>query len=176
MNEITNIEDKIYIIRGKRVMLDSDLAQLFGVTTKTFNQAVKRNLIRFPEDFIFRLSKEEFDCLRSQFVTSNTKRGGRTYLPFAFTEHGAVMCANILKSDKAVEASVQVVRAFVKMRSILIEYKELKTRIDKLENKYDRHFKIWKQSLAVCCGYLFAAAADGCGFLSEPTGLGYRTQ
>ena len=122
MNEIMNIDDKIFTIRGKRVMLDYDLANLFGVTTK------------------------------------------------AFTEHGAVMCANILKSDKAVEASVQIVRAFVKMRSILIEYKELKTRIDKLENKYDRHFKIWKQFLTFGCKYLFVAAAVGCGFCPSPPG------
>ena len=133
MNEIVNIENKIYIIRGKRVMLDSDLAQLYGVTTKIFNQAVNRNLARFPEDFLFRLSKKEFDGLRSQLVTSNVeqRRGGRRYLPFAFTEHGAVMAANVLRSDRAVEASVTVVRAFVKMRSFLVEYKELKTKIDK---------------------------------------------
>ena len=140
MNEIMSINDKIFTIRGKRVMLDYDLANLFGVTTKAFKQAVKRNINRFPDDFVFQLTKSELNDLRSQFVTFNILN--TRYLPFAFTEHGAVMCANILKSDNAVEASVQIVRAFVKMRSILIEYKELKTRIDKLENKYDRHFKI----------------------------------
>ncbi len=140
MNEIINIENKIYIIREKRVMLDFDLAKVFGVETKTFNQAVKRNLTRFPDDFMFQLTKSELETLRSQFVTFNILN--RRYLPFAFTEHGAVMAANILRSDRAVEASIAVVRAFVKMRSILDEYKELKTKIDKLENKYDKQFKI----------------------------------
>jgi hypothetical protein len=141
MNEIINIENKIYIIRGKRVMLDFDLAKVFSVETRTFNQAVKRNLNRFPDDFMFQLTKSEFENLISQFVTSSSW-GGLRKLPFAFTEHGAVMAANILRSDRAVEASVAVVRAFVKMRSILDEYKELKTKIDKLENKYDKQFKI----------------------------------
>ncbi len=121
-------------------MLDFDLAQLYGVATKAFKQAVKRNINRFPDDFMFQLTKAELEVLRSQFVTFNLLN--TRYLPFAFTEHGAVMVANILHSERAVKASVTVVRAFVKMRSILVEYKELKTRIDKLENKYDKHFKI----------------------------------
>ncbi len=141
MNEIINIENKIYIIRGKKVMLDFDLAKVFGVETRTFNQAVKRNLNRFPDDFMFQLTKSELENLMSQFVISSSW-GGIRKLPFAFTEHGAVMAANVLRSDRAVEASVAVVRAFVKMRSILDEYKELKTKIDKLENKYDKQFKI----------------------------------
>ena len=140
MKEIINIENKIYIIRGKRVMLDFDLAKVFGIETKIFNQAVKRNLNRFPDDFMFQLTKSELETLRSQFVTFNILN--TRYLPFAFTEHGAVMAANILRSNRAIEASVAVVRAFVKMRSILEEYKELKTKIDKLENKYDKQFKI----------------------------------
>ena len=140
MDEIVNIENKIYIIRGKRVMLDFDLANVFGVTTKAFKQAVKRNTNRFPDDFIFQLTKPELEGLRSQFVTFNLLN--TRYLPFAFTEHGAVMAANILHSDRAVKASVAVVRAFINMRSMLIEYKELKSKVDKLENKYDKHFKI----------------------------------
>ena len=140
MNEIVNIEDKIYIIRGKRVMLDFELSKVFGITTKAFKQAIKRNINRFPDDFMFQLTKPELEVLRSQFVTFNLLN--TRYLPFAFTEHGAVMVANILHSERAVKASVTVVRAFVKMRSILIEYKELKSKVDKLENKYDKHFKI----------------------------------
>jgi len=141
MNEITNIEDSIYIIRGKRVMLDSDLAQLYGVTTKRLNEQMKRNRDRFPEDFIFQLSKDEKNEVVAK-CDHLAKLKFSPALPYAYTEHGAVMLASVLKSTVAVQASIQVVRAFVKMRSILIEYKELKTRIDKLENKYDRHFKI----------------------------------
>ena len=140
MNEITNIEDKIYIIRGKRVMLDFELSKVFGITTKAFKQAIKRNINRFPDDFMFQLTKPELEVLRSQFVTFNLLN--TRYLPFAFTEHGAVMAANVLHSDRAVKASVAVVRAFINMRSMLVEYKELKSKVDKLENKYDKHFKI----------------------------------
>ena len=104
------IENKIYLIRGKKVILDSDLAQLYGVETKVFNQAIKRNLKRFPEDFMFQLSREEFsDILRSQFVTSKTSSGGRRYMPYVFTEHGAIMAATVLNSEKAVEMSIYVV-------------------------------------------------------------------
>jgi len=144
MTEIISIEDKIYIIRGKRVMLDSDLAQLYGVTTKRLNEQMKRNSERFPKDFIFQLTKDEIFTLQVSRSQNATLKQGQNikYLPYAYTEHGAVMLASVLKSTIAVQASIQVVRAFVKMRSILVEYKELKTRIDKLENKYDKNFKI----------------------------------
>ncbi len=144
MTEIISIEDKIYIIRGKRVMLDSDLAQLYGVTTKRLNEQMKRNSERFPKDFIFQLTKDEISTLQVSRSQNATLKQGQNikYLPYAYTEHGAVMLASVLKSTIAVQASIQVVRAFVKMRSILVEYKELKTRIDKLENKYDKNFKI----------------------------------
>jgi len=141
MNEITNIENKIYIIRGKRVMLDFDLAQLYGVATKRLNEQMKRNRERFPEDFIFQLSKDE----KNEVVAKCDHLVNLKFspvLPYAYTEHGAVMLASVLKSTVAVQASIQVVRAFVKMRSILIEYKELKSKVEKLENKYDKHFKI----------------------------------
>jgi hypothetical protein len=141
MNEITNIDDKIFTIRGKRVMLDSDLAQLYGVTTKRLNEQMKRNRERFPEDFIFQLTKDEKNEVVAKCDHLVKLKFSPTF-PYAYTEHGAVMLASVLKSQIAVQASVQIVRAFVKMRSILIEYKELKTKIDKLENKYDRHFKI----------------------------------
>ena len=112
-----HVESKILEIRGERVMLDADLADVYGVTTKALNQAVKRNLDRFPEDFKFQLTAEVAASLRSQTVTSKQGRGGRRYVPWAFTEHGALMAATVLNSPRAVEMSVFVVRAFVRRRS-----------------------------------------------------------
>jgi len=139
---IERIEQKIYVIRGEKIMLDSDLAEIYGVTTKRFNEQVKRNLNRFPEDFMFQLTAEEDEHLRSQIATSNKKRGGRRYLPYVFTEHGALMAANILNSERAVEASVAVVRAFVKLRQILLSNADLSRKVEELEKKYDANFKI----------------------------------
>lgn len=139
---IERIEQKIYVVRGERVMLDSDLAEIYGVETKMFNRAVKRNIKRFPEDFMFQLTDEEDESLRFQIGTSNKKRGGRRYLPYVFTEHGALMAANILNSDRAVEASVAVVRAFVKLRRLLASNAELSKKVEALERKYDANFKI----------------------------------
>jgi len=133
------IEDKIYLFRGQRVMLDSDLAQIYEVETRVLNQAVNRNLGRFPKDFVFQLSRNEFNSLISQTVTSKTGRGGRRKLPYAFTEHGAVMLASVLNSPTAVEASITVVRAFVKMRSILALHKDLAKKIDQLAKVAVRH-------------------------------------
>jgi len=134
------IEQAILQIRGERVILDSDLAGLYGVETKRLNEQVKRNIDRFPEDFMFQLSAEEQGALRSQSATSKG-RGGRRYAPFAFTEHGAIMAANVLNSPRAVEASVYVVRAFVRLRNMLMQDKEFAARLDKLEShvgKQDR--------------------------------------
>lgn len=136
---IENIEQKIYLIRGQKVMLDSDLAVVYQVETKMLNRAVKRNLHRFPEDFMFQLTEEEIKSLRFQIGTSKTGRGGRRYLPYVFTEHGAVMLASVLNSATAVEASIQVVRAFVKMRSILALHQDLAERIEELEETTDKH-------------------------------------
>ncbi len=136
---IEKIEEKIYFIRGQRVMLDSDLAEIYQVATKALNQAVKRNLDRFPKDFMYQLTDGEIDSLRSQSVTSKTKRGGRRYLPYVFTEHGAVMLASVLNSPTAVEASIIVVRAFVKMRSILALHKDLADRVVELEKVTEHH-------------------------------------
>ena len=133
------IESLILIIRGQRVMLDADLAVLYGVSTKVFNQAVKRNLNRFPEDFMFQLTEEEAESLRSQIVTSKEGRGGRRYLPYAFTEHGTVMAANVLNSKRAVQASVFVVRAFVRLREILATHKEIAAKVEELERKLTSH-------------------------------------
>ena len=136
---IEEIEEKIYFIRGQKVMLDSDLAEVYQVETKVLNQAVKRNLHRFPEDFMFQLAEDETESLRSQIVTSNKGRGGRRYMPYAFTEHGAVMLASVLNSPTAIEASIKVVRAFVKMRSILALHQDLAERIEELEKVTDKH-------------------------------------
>ena len=125
----------IHAARG--VLLDADLAQLYEVETKKFNQQIKRNQTRFPPDFMFRLSADEFESLRSQNVTS--KRGGRRYLPLAFTEHGAIMAASVLNSDRAVEMSVYVVRAFVQLRAVLLDHKALADKLTALERRVSHH-------------------------------------
>lgn len=132
---IEQISSSILFFRGQRVLLDSDLAALYGVTTKRFNEQVRRNLARFPADFMFQLTAEEVTGLRSQIATSNVGRGGRRYAPYAFTEHGAIMAATILNSPLAVEMSVYVVRAFVQLRDMLASNKELARRLDELERK-----------------------------------------
>ena len=137
------IERAIILIRGEKVMLDSDLAALYGVTTKVLNQAVKRNRSRFPEDFIFRLTIEEVAELnRSQFVTGSQKHRDPRFLPYAFTEHGALMLANVLNSERAAQTSVQVVRAFVRLRQMLASNAELARKLEALEKKYDAQFKV----------------------------------
>ena len=128
---------RILVIRGQRVLLDADLAGLYGVETKKFNQQIKRNPARFPPDFMFELSREEFESLRSQNVTSN--RGGRRYLPMAFTEHGAIMAASVLNSDRAVEMSVYVVRVFVQLRAALLDHKALADKLTALERRVSHH-------------------------------------
>jgi len=128
-----NIGRRIYFIRGQKVMLDADLAELFGVETKVLVQSVKRNLKRFPSDFMFQLNPLEYNSLRSQFVTSNIGRGGRRYLPYAFTEHGVTMLSSVLNSDRAVSISIVIVRVFIKIREILASNKELAYKVEELE-------------------------------------------
>ena len=139
---LERIEEIILLIRGEKVILDSDLASLYGVSTSRFNEQVKRNRNRFPRDFSFRLTKDEWKSLISQFATSKLGRGGRRQLPHVFTEHGAIMAANVLNSERAVEASVQVVRAFIRLRQMLGSNAELTRKLNELESKYDRQFKI----------------------------------
>ncbi len=127
------IELLILTIRGQKVILDRDLAALYGVPTYRFNEAVKRNLRRFPDDFMFRLTADEFATLTSQIAMSKPGRGGRRTLPYAFTEHGAVMAANILHSERAIQMSVLVVRAFVRMRAMLATQKDLAGKLAALE-------------------------------------------
>jgi hypothetical protein len=132
MDDITTL---IITVRGKRVILDRDLATLYGAPTFRFNEAVKRNRNRFPEDFMFRLTGDEAACLTSQIAMSKSRRGGRRTLPYAFTEHGTVMAANILRSPKAIQMSVFVVRAFIRMRQMLIEQRGLARKLAELEKE-----------------------------------------
>ena len=134
-----SIEHRILLIRGVKVMLDSDLGELYGVTAKRLNEQVKRNAERFPRDFMFRLTASEYEDLRSQFATSKKTRGGRRYLPFVFTEHGAIMAASVLNSERAVEMSLFVVRAFVRLREMLSSHRELANKVTELELKLDTH-------------------------------------
>jgi hypothetical protein len=131
------IESRILSLRNQRVILDADLAELYGVAVKRFNEQVKRNHERFPSDFMFHLASKEHDALRSQFATSNKRRGGRRYSPYAFTEHGAIMAATVLNSERAVQMSVFVVRAFVRLRDMLATSRRLAGKIDELENRLD---------------------------------------
>ena len=132
------VVSRIYIVRNQRVMPDSDLAELYGVPTRVFNQAVKRNIDRFPADFMFQLTDTEHDSLRSRIVTSN-QRGGCRYLPYAFTEHGAIMAATILNSQRAIEMRVFIVRAFIQLRDLLSSHKQLSSSLDDLERKLASH-------------------------------------
>ena len=133
------IERSILMIRGQKVIMDADLAILYGVETRRLNEQVKRNSERFPEDFMFRLSVAEFDNLKSHFATSSAGWGGRRSLPYAFTEHGAIMAASVLNTTKAVEVSVYVVRAFVRIREYLAANKKLANKLLELERKIGTH-------------------------------------
>lgn len=143
MPPITNqiLSDRIHLFRGHKVMLDFDLAKVYGVTTKRLNQQVQRNEERFPEDFMFQLTVDEADSLRLQFATLKPKaRGGhRKYLPYAFTEHGAVMVSAVLRTPIAIQASIQIARAFVKLRELVSTQKELAKKIYALERKTEFH-------------------------------------
>jgi hypothetical protein len=139
------LAERIRTVRGHKVMLDSDLAHLYGVSTKALVQAVKRNPARFPPDFMFSLTRQEVTDLRSQFVTSSSPLrswGGRRSSPFAFTEQGVAMLSSVLKSDRAVQANVEIMRAFVRLRSLIGHNRELARRLDDLESRYDRQFKV----------------------------------
>src|SRR5262245_51067265 len=135
------IEARIYELREQRVMLDRDLARIYGVSTKRLNEQVSRNSQRFPVDFARRLSRADADNLKSQFATSSLGWGGRRKNPWVFTEHGAIMLANVIKSPSAVLASVEIVRAFVRLRGLAAEHRDLARRLDELEQRYDLRFK-----------------------------------
>jgi phage regulator Rha-like protein len=141
---LESVEKAILLIRGEKVMLDADLAKLYGVTTKRLNEQVKRNHDRFPNDFMFQLTSDEVKEMQtSRSQTATLKRGQNIkYFPYVFTEHGAIMAANVLNSKRAVQASVQVVRAFVRLRQMLASNAELASKLAELEGKYDRQFKV----------------------------------
>ncbi len=139
------IHKRIYVIRGKNVMLDHDLAELYGVLTKVLNQAVKRNTDRFPEDFMFQLNKEETQNWRSQIVTSNLgMKMGLRWNPYAFTEPGVAMLSSVLKSKTAIQVNIHIIRSFIKLRELLITNELIRRKIDELERKYEKHDKQFK--------------------------------
>lgn len=137
---VERIERSILVLRGQRVMLDEDIAALYGVETKVLVQAMKRNLERFPIDFMFQLTLEEVENLRCQFGTSS--RGGRRYLPYAFTEQGVAMLSSVLRSNRAVRVNIEVMRAFARLRHVMTSHADLVRRLDELEQKYDSQFKV----------------------------------
>ena len=139
---IEKITGRIYLIRGHNVMLDRDLAELYQVETKVLKQAVRRNIDRFPGDFMFRLTGSEFKNWRSQFVTSKSDRMGLRYKPMAFTEQGVAMLSSVLRSKRAIQVNIQIMRAFTKLRRMLETHKELKKKLEEMEKKYDEQFQI----------------------------------
>jgi len=134
---VESIAQSILLLRGQKVLLDADLAELYGVETKVLLQAVKRNRERFPEDFMFQLTADEFGILRSQFVTSSW--GGRRYAPYVFTEQGVAMLSSVLKSPRAIAVNIEVMRAFVRLREMLSSNKELAAKLNELEHKLESH-------------------------------------
>ena len=135
------ISDKIYFIRNQKVMLDRDLAKLYSIETKRLKEQVKRNISRFPEDFMFELSKEEFANWRSQIATSNSDKIGLRYAPMAFTEHGVLMLSSVLNSDKAIQTNIQIMRIFSKVRQMLLDTTEIRLDIAQMQKKLENHDK-----------------------------------
>jgi len=133
------IESKIYLLRGKKVMLDRDLATLYGVETRTLNQAVRRNINRFPEDFMFQLTMEEMENWKSQIVISNKEKMGLRKRPYAFTENGVAMLSSVLSSERAVEVNIQIMRTFTRLREMVLTHKELAHKLAQLERKIGKH-------------------------------------
>jgi aspartate/tyrosine/aromatic aminotransferase len=168
MNDLVKIQNLIYVIRDQRVMLDSDLARLYEVETKVLNQAVKRNISRFPDNFMFQLSKDEWQSLRSQIVTFS--RDIRKYTPFAFTEQGVAMLSSVLRSEKAIQVNIQIMNTFVKMRQWAIESKEISQRLTELEHYFIEHCKDNKadiQELREAMNLLIDR--------TKPTKIGFKT-
>ncbi len=139
--QIQNIQTKIYEIRGQKVMLDFDLAELYEVETKALNQAVKRNIKRFPDDFMFRITVKEWETMRSQSVTASQKKRNISTTPYAFTEQGLAMLSGVLNSDKAIDVNIMIMRAFVFIRQYSLSHKDLTLKLKQLEKKYNKHFK-----------------------------------
>ena len=140
--ELAKVERRIFLVRGQKVMLDADLAELYRVPTKSLNLAVKRNADRFPEDFMFQLTDDDVAGLRFHFETSKRGRGGRRYAPYAFTEQGVAMLSSVLRSPRAVQVNIAIMRTFVRLREMLLSNAELARKLAALENKYDAQFKV----------------------------------
>ena len=157
------IENKIYIFRGQKVMIDRDLAKLYGVEVRAFNQSVRRNIERFPNDFCFQLTLEEWESLRSQIVTLKPGRGGKGFRPLVFTEPGIAMLSSVLKSKRAIAINIQIIRTFIYLRDIAIEHSDLRLRLDFLEKQYDEQFKI-----------VFDALRETIDDASRKTAIGFK--
>lgn len=171
------LEQKIYQVSGQKVMLDSDLAELYGVATKVLNQAVKRNSERFPDSFMFQLSLGEEESLRSQIVTSKPKseinkenRGGRRYATRVFTEHGVLMLANVLKSEQAIAVSIQIIEAFVRLRKVSLSYADIAAKIEEIETRLAGHDEQFKAFLEIILPLLEAPAPGKRKIGFEPGG------
>ena len=136
------IESKIYLIRKHKVMLDRDLAELYGVETKNLKRQVKRNINRFPPEFMFILSKKEFEDWRCQFGTSNSDKMGLRYSPMMFTEQGVAMLSSVLNSERAIQVNIQIMKTFIRIREMLTNNEELRRRLDEMESKYDKNFQV----------------------------------
>jgi hypothetical protein len=160
------IEHRIRLVRHHKVLLDADLAALYQVDTKVLVQAVKRNMRRFPPDFMFRLTTKEFDALRSQFVTSKA-RGGRRHRPYAFTEHGVAMLSSVLRSRRAVAVNIAIMRAFVRLRDMQVTHERLTARLDALERKYDGQFSVVFEAIRELMAPSSRGAQRQIGFRTE---------
>jgi len=145
---VEHITRSILVLRGHKVLLDTELAELYGVATKVLLQAVKRNRERFPEDFMIQLTEPEWEALRSQSVTSNAQRGGRRYLPYAFTEQGVAMLSSVLRSKRAITVNIQIMRAFVRMRELLSSNRELARQLKQLEVRLEKKLTTHDQAIA----------------------------
>lgn len=147
MDQLVKIQNLIYEIRGYKVMLDSDLAKLYGVQTFNLNKAVKRNSERFPKDFMFQLTKNEYESLIFQFGISKSKRGGRRFMPYVFTEQGVAMLSSVLQSEQAIAVNIQIMRTFVQIKQFALENKDLAKRVAELEHYFIEHSKDYKEDM-----------------------------
>lgn len=171
MNEIIPVQNLIYEIRGQKVMIDRDLAALYGVAVKTLNQAVKRNIQRFPDDFMFQVSQKEWDSLRSQFVTANPNLSKIRFLPYAFTEQGVAMLSSVLNSEKAIVINIQIMRVFVQIKQFALTNKELTERLNEMEHRfiqYARDMNINIEDIYKQLNYL----TD----ITKPSKIGFNTE
>ena len=144
------VVNKIYLIRGKKVIIDRDLAELYGIVTKALKQAVRRNIGRFPSDFMFEMSPEEFQNWRSQFVTSNSEKMGLRYMPFCFTEQGVAMLSSILNTETAINVNIQIIRVFTRMRELVASHKDILHQLEKIEKRVNKH----DEDIALVFSYL----------------------